>query len=50
VTVYFDVVVMLRARAEVFLSVGSALTPPVKAVDLHLARVLATQMKTAMTS
>jgi hypothetical protein len=50
VTVFFDVVVMLRARAEVFLSVGSALTPPVKAVDLHLARVLAARMTTAMTS
>jgi len=50
VTVFFDAVVLLRARAEVFLAVGSALRPPVKAVDLHVARVLAARMNTAMPS
>src|SRR5262249_30956624 len=48
VTVYFDAVVMLQSRAEVFLSVGSALTPPPKSADVRLARTLAARMRTAM--
>ena len=48
VQVFFDVVVLLQSRAEVFFSVGSALTPPGKSVDIRLARVLAARMKTAM--
>jgi hypothetical protein len=48
VRVFFDAVVLLHSRAEVFLAVGSALVPPVKSVDVGLARTLASRMKTAM--
>jgi hypothetical protein len=48
VSVFFDVVALLRSRAEVFLGTGSAFTPPAKAMDVRLARMLAARMKAAM--
>lgn len=48
VTVYLDVMVLLRARAEVMLGIGSALAPPGRAGELRLARVIAGRMAKAM--
>jgi len=48
VTAYVDAVVLLHSRAEVLLALGAGLTPPVKAVEVRLARTLAGRMRTAM--
>ena len=48
VTVYLDVMVLLHARAEVMLGIGSALAPPGRAGELRLARLVAGRMATAM--
>jgi hypothetical protein len=48
VTVVLDAVLLLRSRAEVTLVVGSGLVPPARAVEVRLARTLASRMKTAM--
>jgi hypothetical protein len=48
VSVYLDVMVLLHARAEVMLGIGSGLAPPGRASELRLARVIAARMTKAM--
>ncbi len=46
--VYVDLVALMRSRAQATVVVGSALTPPARAEELRLARIVAGRMATAM--